>query len=101
MIYCYGTSSLELSEKLNKDPLTVAKWLNEHKLTLNLDKTKCILIGSNRKLETKVPLTISTLDYKVDNVSSFKYLGIFISSDFNWTHQVEHIVKKVKQRLQF
>ena len=99
VIYCYGSSSRELSEKLNRDLLTVAQWMNEHKLTLNLEKTKCILIGSNRKPESKVPLTVSILDHKVDNVSSFKYLGIFISSDFKWTHHIEHIVKKVNQRL--
>ena len=99
VIYCYGSSSRELSEKLNRDLLTVAQWMNEHKLTLNLEKTKCILIGSNRKLESKVPLTVSILDHKVDNVSSFKYLGIFISSDFKWTHHIEYIVKRVNQRL--
>ena len=51
VIYYYGSSSQELTDKLNQDLLAVAKWLNEHKLTLNLDKTKCMLIGSNRKLE--------------------------------------------------
>ena len=49
VIYCYGTSSKELSDKLNNDLLGVAKWLHDHKLTLNLDKTKCMLIGSNKK----------------------------------------------------
>lgn len=99
VVYCYGSSSQELSEKLNRNLLTVAKWLNEHKLTLNLEKSKCMLIGSNRKLESKVPLTVSILDYKVDNVCSFKYLGILISSDFTWTYHVEYIAKKVNQRL--
>ena len=36
VIYCYGSSSQELSDKLNRDLLAVAKWLNDHKLTLNL-----------------------------------------------------------------
>ena len=54
VIYYYGSSSQELTDKLNQDLLAVAKWLNEHKLTLNLDKAKCMLIGSNRKLESKV-----------------------------------------------
>ena len=58
VIYCYGTSSKELSDKLNNDLLGVAKWLHDHKLTLNLDKTKCMLIGSNRKRESKVDLTV-------------------------------------------
>lgn len=99
VIYCYGSSSQELSEKLNQDLLTVAKWLNEHKLTLNLKKPKCMIIGSNRKLESKVALTVSILDYNVENVCSFKYLGIFISADFTWTKHVEYIASKVNQRL--
>ena len=76
VIYCYGTSSTELSDKLNNDLLGVAKWLHDHKLTLNLDKTKCMLIGGNRKRESKVDLTVSILDHSISNVRSFKYLGI-------------------------
>ena len=59
LIYCYGTSSKEFSDRLNNDLLGVAKWLHDHKLTLNLDKTKCMLIGSNRKRKSKVNLTVS------------------------------------------
>ena len=55
-----------------------------------LEKTKCLLIGSNRKLESKVSLTVSIVDHKVENVRSFKYLGIIISTDFTWTEHVEH-----------
>ena len=75
VIYCYGSSS-ELSDKLNRDLLAQAKWLNDHKLTLNLEKIKCVLIGINRKLESKVALTVSIFDHNVNNVNSFKYLGI-------------------------
>ena len=49
VIYCYGSSSQELTDKLNQDLVAVAKWLNEHKLTLNLDKTKCMLIAELRR----------------------------------------------------
>ena len=41
-----------------------------------------MLIGSNRKLESKVALTVSIFEHNVNNVSTFKYLGIFISSDY-------------------
>ena len=74
VIYCYGSSSQELNEKLNRDLLAVAKWLNDHKLTLNLD-------------------------HNVNNVNSFKYLGISISSDFTWTNHVQYIAGKMNQRL--
>ena len=77
----------------------MTKWLNEHKLTLNLDKTKCMLIGSNRKPESKVALTVSIFDRCVNDATCFKYLGILISSDFTWTNHVEYMAGKINQRL--
>ena len=94
-IYCYGSSSQELSDKLNRDlfvrSAAVAKWLNDHKLTLNLEKTKCMLIGINGKLESKVALTVSIFEHTVNNNNSFEYRGIFILSDFTWTNHVEYV----------
>ena len=58
-----------------------------------------MLIGSNRKLESKVALTVLIFDHNVNNVNTFKYLGIFISSDFTWTNHVEYIAGKISQRL--
>ena len=78
------------------DLVGVAKWLDYHKLTLNLDKTKCMLIGSNRKRQSKVDLTVSILDHSISSVRSFKYLGIHISSDFTWTDHIEHLTGKIQ-----
>ena len=86
--------------KLNSNLLTVAKWLNDHhqKLTLDLEKNKCMLIGNDRKLESKVALTKSIFNHNVNNVNSFKCLGIFISSDFAWKNHVEQgIAGKIDQ----
>ena len=58
-----------------------------------------MLVDSNRKLESKMALTVSIFDHNVNNVNSFKYLGIFISSDFTWTNHVEYIAGKINQRL--
>ena len=77
----------------------MSKWLHDHKLTLNWDKTKCMLIGSNRKRESKVDMTVSILDHSISNVRSFKYLRIHISSDFTWTDHIEHLTGKINQRL--
>ena len=81
VIYFYSSSSQELSDNLDRDLLAVVKWLNNHKLTLNLEKTKCMLVGSNRKLERKMAVIVLIFDHNVNNANSFKYLGIVISSD--------------------
>ena len=44
-------------------------------------------------------LTVSIFDHNVNNVNSFKYFGIFISSDFTGTKHVEYIAGKINQRL--
>ena len=58
-----------------------------------------MLVGSNRKLESKMALTVSIFNHNVNNVNSFKYLGIFISPDFTWTNHIEYIAGKINQRL--
>ena len=55
-----------------------------------------MLIGSNRKLESKVALTVLIFDHNVNNVNTFKYLGIFISSDYTWNMLNTLLAKLVK-----
>ena len=58
-----------------------------------------MLMGSSRKPESKVALTVSIFDHCVNNVTCFKYLGILVSSDFTWTNHVEYMAGKINQRL--
>ena len=74
-------------------------WGNGNKLTLNVDKTKAMLIGSDSKLRKLNSLSVFVLGNQLDSVRSFKYLGVVLSSNFTWTEHVEHVISKVNQRL--
>ena len=76
VIYFYSSSSQELSDNLDRDLLAIAKWLNNHKLTLNLEKTKCMLVGSNMKLERKMAVIVSIFDHNVNNVNTSNTLEL-------------------------
>ena len=76
LIYFYSSSSQELSDNLDCDLLAIAKWLNNHKLTLNLEKTKCMLVGSNMKLERKMAVIVSIFDHNVNNVNTSNTLEL-------------------------
>ena len=76
VIYFYSSSSQELSDNLDRDLLAIAKWLNNHKLTLNLEKTKCMLVGSNMKLERKIAVIVSIFDHNVNNVNTSNTLEL-------------------------
>ena len=47
VLYCFAKGPCELESKLNAGLYNVAMWLKANKLTLNLSKTKSMLIGSN------------------------------------------------------
>ena len=50
VLYYFAKEPHLLEEALNDDLLRIAQWLHGNKLTLNLTKTKSMIIGSNRKL---------------------------------------------------
>ena len=59
-----------VSIELNK----VNDWLHENKLSLNIEKTKCMTFQRHqKKIE---PMSFSINEVQIDNVSSFKFLGM-------------------------
>ena len=99
VLYCYDSNPAGLECALNADLHAIASWLNDNKLTLNVDKTKAMLIGSDSKLCKLNSLSVFVLGNQLDSVRSFKYLGVVLSSNFTWTEYVAHVISKVNQRL--
>ena len=99
VLYYFSKEPRLLEDKLNEDLLRVANWLRENKLTLNLDKTKSMIIGSNRKLGNVSSLSLSIFDTDINTVSSFKYLGVMLSTNFTWTDHIEYISSKINKNL--
>ena len=52
------------------------------KLTLKIENTKSMLIGSDRKLLAANAISVSIFDKEVEGVGRFKYLGVTLSSNF-------------------
>ena len=70
---------------LNHDLDRLAQWLYEHKLTLNVSKSKFMLIGGPRKLNTLEEFTLTTKEKELDRVNSYRYLGVIINENLSWT----------------
>ena len=99
VLYCFSSKIKDPENALNEDMSRIALWLNQNKLTLNVEKTKSMLIGSDRKLRAATAISISIFDEEVESVGHFKYLGVTLSSNFTWTEQVEYVSTKINQRL--
>ena len=84
---------------LNEDLVILAEWLHEHKLTLNVSKSKFMLIGGPKKLSYFSEVALSINDRRLDRVNSYKYLGVIINENLTWTDHIENLRSKVLQRL--
>ena len=65
---------------------------------LNLNPTKCKYMIITRKRRAILPPTLLTvLGNTLDKVSSFKYLGVWITKDLSWSKHVSEICFKAKK----
>ena len=69
-------------------------WLTENKLTLNTKKTKCVVFGKSKKrIKPSVYLSKTEIEVK----KSFRYLGIVVDNQLNFSEHVTHVTKKLTQ----
>ena len=65
-LLCSSQSARDLQTMLNQDLDRLAQWLYEHKLTLNVSKSKFMLIGDPRKLNTLEAFTLTIKEKELD-----------------------------------
>ncbi len=81
---------------------TLIKWCQENHLSLNIDKTKggwTKVVDFRRQSREHTPITIDKTP--VEQVNSFKFLGIHITEDLTWSAHTDVVLKKAHQRLFF
>ena len=99
VLYCFSDNPIDLEEQLNADLRTVCDWLRDNKLTLNIKKTKAVVIGSNRKLSNTSSVTVHVDGNTTENVEHFSYLGVTLSTTMTWNEHVTNLSSKVNKRL--
>ncbi|KAL0194796.1 hypothetical protein M9458_008368, partial [Cirrhinus mrigala] len=77
----------------------LAVWCRDNNLSLNVEKTKEIVVDFRRAHTQHAPLTINGAS--VERVSSTKFLGVHITEDLSWMNNTTALAKKSQQRLYF
>ena len=69
---------------LNHDLRKISNWLNDNRLRLNSTKSKSMLICSTPKLARcdHPDIDIFVDDYRLEQVTTYKYLGVHIDCKF-------------------
>jgi len=70
-------------------------WLKLNALSLNVDKTKCIMFSSPNKTVQPPPIKLN--DNFIEYVSKFNFLGVTIDKHVKWTDHIEKISSKVSK----
>ena len=98
-VYTTAPSADHLAAALNEDLNNVETWLVDSRLTLNVDKSKYILIGGNKRVKDFGNLVLCNEGNRLEKFSSFKYLGVIIGENISWTDHVENVSSIVWQRI--
>ncbi|KAI2650871.1 putative RNA-directed DNA polymerase from transposon BS [Labeo rohita] len=77
----------------------LAELCGTNNLSLNVSKTKEVVMDFRRNSADHSPLTID--NSAVERVSSTKFLGVHITKDLTWTTNTMSLSKKAQQRLHF
>jgi hypothetical protein len=97
---CQGKSSTEIANKINTDLEDVHKWLIANKLTLNQEKTECMLVGPRQRLQqssSNLKYLLATILYSRSQVR--KFLGVIIDEQLKWQEHTMHNAKKCPSQL--
>ena len=85
-----------LAENLNKDLEEVQKWLKSNKLTLNVKKTKYVIIGSHYRLRhLNGDLNVTVNGQRLTRATNYRYLGMEVDEALGWQPHVDTFCKKV------
>ena len=81
---------------IREDLITMTDWFKANKLTLNLDKSVCMLFSNNNN--TVMSPCLKELGLPI--VDHMKFLGVFIDNRLSWVAQFNHVMLKIKRNLQ-
>lgn len=101
-----GKSWNEVFKTIKDDMLIINKWLVEHNLCLNVEKTKIIPFTINKKnLPTEKFVKIENCQHclsscsckSIEITTSLKYLGVQIDSHLRWEDHIVYLRKRLRR----
>ena len=93
-LFIQGDDINTLCHLMNIELNKVYNWVNSNKLSLNIEKTHCMLFHSSRH-NLILHNDIQIAGKAVSLVKSMKFLGIIIDSKLNWSDHLNHIRHKI------
>ena len=94
-VFLSHSSYDDLIRLLNEELLNISRWFKVNMLSLNLNKTNYILFSSNRKACPNSLGTVIIDAKEIPQVSSVKFLGVYVDQHLTWKTHIEQISRKI------
>ena len=85
-----------LHANAQQDLHNIDQWMITNKLSINASKTKCMLFRSTKSKSPSSGQSISFRKLDIEQVSSFKFLGVHIDEHLTWSGYAKHVLNKLR-----
>ncbi|CAB4041449.1 Hypothetical predicted protein, partial [Paramuricea clavata] len=90
-----SSSLIHVEEALNSELENIHHWLLSNKLTLNVEETEYMIIGTRQRLYNLSQDINVSIDGKVlKEVETKKTLGVLVDEHLCWDKQIDNVSKK-------
>ena len=90
-----NTDITVLEKETNTEIEKVYNWLVSNKLTLNISKSKFMLISNKKSI--KKDFCVSIDGSPLEKCDEYKYLGVIIDKNLNWKSHIEYVSTKISK----
>lgn len=81
-VYTSAHRPAELRRVLNEELKLIEEWVPVNKLVLNIEETKCMVLGSKHSSKVTAILHLTIGDIDIKQVTEAKLLGISVDSTY-------------------
>ena len=104
-IYHSSKDIMQLNTALNEELWRLDKWLQGNKLSLNVLKTRSMLINTKQKKRyltaSNQALQPSIHEEHIEFICNSKYLGVQIDENLTWKNQIKSVTEKASRAIGF
>ena len=89
----------DFDKLINLDLDNTYNWLLANKLSINKEKTKCMIFATEYNLGQCPDLTVKINESKIKQVDGKDYLGLTLDEKLTWDKQVHEMCKKISSAI--
>ena len=97
-IVAHGKVLADVISQINNDVAKLTDWFNSNKLTVNLDKTRCMYYRKNAHDDCEQPV-IRANGVQIEFVKNYSYLGIVLDNKLQFNDHIKNNIKKAGHKV--